>query len=148
MTQETLIEVKNLTKYFPVGGGLFRKGADVVKAVDDVSFAIRRGETFGLVGESGCGKTTLGRSILRLERPQSGQVMFQGVDVLALPPRALKQARRGLQAIFQDPLGSLDPRMKVRQLVGEGLMVQGVSRDERDARVAELIDVVGLRREH
>ena len=145
---ETLIEVRNLRTWFPSRSGVFGHHTEWIKAVDDVSFTIRRGETFGLVGESGCGKTTLGRSILRLERPRSGQVMFQGMDVLALPPRELKQARRGLQAIFQDPHGSLDPRMTVRQLVGEGLVVQGVAREERDARVAELIDIVGLRREH
>jgi len=145
---DALIEVRNLRTWFPSRSGAFGQHTEWIKAVDDVSFSVRRGETFGLVGESGCGKTTLGRSILRLERPRSGQVMFQGVDVLALPPRELKQARRSLQAIFQDPLGSLDPRMTVRQLVGEGLFVQGVARDERDGRVAELIDVVGLRREH
>ena len=145
---DTLLEVRDLRTWFPSRSGMLRQHTEWIKAVDDVSFSIRRGETFGLVGESGCGKTTLGRSILRLERPRSGQVIFDGVDVLSLPPRELKRARRGLQAIFQDPHGSLDPRMNVRRLVGEGLVVQGVSRDERDARVAELIDVVGLRREH
>jgi len=117
--------------------------------VDDVSFTIRRGETFGLVGESGCGKTTLARSILRLETPRSGQIIFDGEDLLSLSPGRLKQVRQNMQAIFQDPHGSLDPRMTVRQLIAEGLVVQGtLRRDERDARIAELIDVVGLRREH
>ena len=145
---DTLLEVRNLRTWFPSRSGVFSQHTEWIKAVDDVSLSIRRGETFGLVGESGCGKTTLGRSILRLERPRSGQVIFDGVDVLSLPPRQLKRVRRGLQAIFQDPHGSLDPRMNVRQLVGEGLVVQGISRDERDARVERLIDVVGLRREH
>jgi oligopeptide/dipeptide ABC transporter ATP-binding protein len=145
---DTLLEIRDLRTWFPNRSGMLKQHTEWIKAVDDVSFSIRRGETFGLVGESGCGKTTLGRSILRLERPRSGQVIFDGVDVLSLPRRELKRVRRGLQAIFQDPHGSLDPRMNVRQLVGEGLVVQGVSRDERDARVAELIDVVGLRREY
>ena len=107
-------------------GGWLGRGAAWVKAVDDVSFTIRRGETFGLVGESGCGKTTLGRSILRLERPQSGQILFEGEDLLALSPGRLKQVRRDIQAIFQDPFGSLDPRMTVRQVIAEGLIVQGM----------------------
>ena len=146
---ETLLDVRNLRTYYKKRGGWPSHGVQWVKAVDDVSFTIRRGETFGLVGESGCGKSTLARSILRLERPQSGQILFEGEDVLALPPGRLKQVRRDLQAIFQDPFGSLDPRMTVRQIIAEGLIVQGVlRRDERDQRVAQLIEVVGLRREH
>ena len=145
---ETLLELRDLRTWFPARSGLLHQHTDWIKAVDDVSFGIRRGETFGLVGESGCGKTTLGRSILRLEKPRSGQIIFEGRDVLALSPAQLKPVRREMQAIFQDPHGSLDPRMSVRQLIGEGLVVQGVRRDERDARVAELIDVVGLRREY
>jgi oligopeptide/dipeptide ABC transporter ATP-binding protein len=145
---EILLELRNLRTYYPVRGGALGR-TDWVKAVDDVSFTIRRGETFGLVGESGCGKTTLARSILRLEKPQSGEILFEGDDVLKLPPGRLKQVRRNMQAIFQDPHGSLDPRMTVRQLIAEGLVVQGtLTRRERDARVAELVDVVGLRREH
>ena len=144
-----LLEVRNLRTYYKKAGGWFGQGAAWVKAVDDVSFTIRRGETFGLVGESGCGKSTLGRSILRLERPQSGQILFEGEDLLTLPPGRLKQVRRDIQAIFQDPFGSLDPRMTVRQVIAEGLIVQGMlRRDERDARIEQLIDVVGLRREH
>jgi oligopeptide/dipeptide ABC transporter ATP-binding protein len=145
---ETLLELRNLKTYFPSRSGVLRRQTDWLKAVDDVSFTIRRGETFGLVGESGCGKSTLGRSILRLERPQSGEVLFEGEDVLSMPPARLKRLRQNLQAIFQDPHGSLDPRMTVRQLIGEGLVVQGVDRDERAARVEQLIDVVGMRREH
>ena len=148
-TGDVLLEIRNLKTYYPSSTGLLRGRTDWVKAVDDVSFVIRRGETFGLVGESGCGKTTLGRSVLRLERPQSGQVIFEGEDILALPPRKLKRLRRDVQAIFQDPQGSLDPRMKVRQLIAEGLVAQGLlSREERNSRVAELVEVVGLRKEH
>lgn len=145
---KTLLELRHLHTYFPLRGGplLYRNGW--LKAVDDVSFAIRSGETFGLVGESGCGKTTVGRSILRLERPQSGEILFEGENILAAGSARLKSIRRGIQAIFQDTHGSLDPRMNVRTLVGEGLAIQGVGRAERDARVEELIEVVGLRREH
>jgi peptide/nickel transport system ATP-binding protein/oligopeptide transport system ATP-binding protein len=145
---DVLLELRNLRTWYPSRTGLLGR-TEWVKAVDDVSFTIKRGETFGLVGESGCGKTTLARSILRLERPQSGQVIFDGDDVLTLPPGRLKEVRRNMQAIFQDPHGSLDPRMTVRQLIAEGLVVQGtLRRDEREARIAQLVDVVGLRREH
>src|ERR1051325_3626647 len=109
---ENLIEVKNLTKHFPVGGGLFGQGADVVKAVDDVSFTIRKGETFGLVGESGCGKSTTGRCILRLIEPTSGEVKFEGEDLLSVGKAGLRQMRRDMQIIFQDPYSSLNPRMR------------------------------------
>ena len=144
-----LLEVSNLRTYYKAAGGWFGRNPQWLKAVDDVSFSIRRGETFGLVGESGCGKSTLGRSILRLERPRSGQILFEGEDLLTLPRQQLKRVRRDIQAIFQDPFGSLDPRMTVRQVIAEGLIVQGVlSRDERDARIEQVIDVVGLRCEH
>jgi peptide/nickel transport system ATP-binding protein/oligopeptide transport system ATP-binding protein len=145
---DTLLEIRNLRTYYLKRGGWLGGGA-WVKAVDDVSFAIRRGETFGLVGESGCGKTTLGRSILRLERPQSGQILFEGEDLLKLSPGRLKRIRPNIQAIFQDPFGTLDPRMTVRQIIAEGLIVQGIlGRDQRDARIEQLIDVVGMRPEH
>jgi len=146
-TDDLLLEVRNLRTWYPHGGGWSGRGG-WVKAVDDVSFSIRRGETLGLVGESGCGKTTLGRSILRLERPQAGKILFEGEDLLTMPPARLQQVRRNIQAIFQDPMGSLDPRMTVRQLVSEGLVIQGMKRDERDARVEALMDTVGLRRDH
>ncbi len=146
---DTLLEVRNLKTFYPSRTGILKQRIDWVKAVDDVSFSIRRGETFGLVGESGCGKTTLGRSIMRLERPQSGQVIFEGEDILALSESRLKTIRPHLQFIFQDPHGSLDPRMNVRQVISEGLVIQGtMSRDERDARVERLVDIVGLRKEH
>ena len=146
---DTLLELRDLRTYYHVRGSWLAGGAGVVKAVDGVSLAISRGETFGLVGESGCGKSTLGRSILRLEKPQSGQILFEGEDLLTLRPGQLKRVRRNIQAIFQDPFGSLDPRMTVRQLIAEGLIVQGLlRRDERDTRIEELIEVVGMRREH
>ena len=148
MVDDTLLEVRNLRTYYRKQGDWFGK-TEWVKAVDDVSFTIRRGETFGLVGESGCGKSTLGRSILRLEKPRSGQILFEGEDLVQLQPGRLKQARRNIQAIFQDPHGSLDPRMTVRQVIAEGLIVQGLlNRDERDTRIEQLVEVVGLRREH
>jgi len=149
MPGDTLLEIRDLRTYYKPRGGWTGRGGLVIKAVDGVSLSIKRGETFGLVGESGCGKSTLGRSILRLERPQSGQILFEGEDLLTLPARQMRQVRRDIQAIFQDPFGSLDPRMTVRQQIAEGLIVQGLlGRDERDARIVELIDRVGLMREH
>src|ERR1043165_5950807 len=114
-----LIEVRNLKKYFPVGGGLFVVGTEAVKAVDDVSFNIRRGETFGLVGESGCGKSTTGRCILRLIESTSGEVRFDGRDLLSLGSDELRILRRDMQIIFQDPYSSLNPRMKVGRIIAE-----------------------------
>jgi len=145
----SLIEIQNLKTYYPSRSGLLKQRTEWVKAVDDVSFAIKRGETFGLVGESGCGKSTLGRSLLRLEKPTSGRILFEGEDVGAATGARLRAMRPNLQAIFQDPHGSLDPRMNVRQVISEGLVIQGkLSRAERNERVESLIDVVGLRREH
>ncbi len=144
-----LLELRNLTTHYPVLGGLLRRPIGWVKAVDDVSFAIKRGETLGLVGESGCGKTTIGRSIVRLVQPQSGEILFEGQDVLTMTGRELKQVRRDIQVIFQDPYGSLNPRMQVGGIIGEGLRVQGIlTRKERRERVEELISVVGLRKDH
>ena len=148
MTQP-LVEVKNLVKHFPVTGGVFLRQVASVKAVDGVSFDIRKGETLGLVGESGCGKSTLGRLILRLEEPTSGEVLFNGEDVLACGREDLRCMREEMQIIFQDPFSSLNPRKNVAHIVGEPLLVHGMrSRKERDARVQELMEVVGLRREH
>jgi len=147
--EDILLDVRNLKTYYPSHSGGLRRQQNWVRAVDDVSFTIRRGETFGLVGESGCGKSTLGRSVVRLEKPQSGEVLFDGEDVLAQSGKDLKRLRSDLQVIFQDPQGSLDPRMKVRDIIAEGLVVQGtVGRDERAHRVSELATVVGLREEH
>ncbi len=139
-----LLEVRHLVKEFGRGGGLLRKGT-VVRAVDDVSFTIERGETFGLVGESGSGKTTTGRCILRLIEPTSGGILFDGRDVLALSRRDLRHARRDMQIVFQDPYSSLNPRMRVGDIVEEPLVIHKLgSRDERRARVAQLFELVGL----
>jgi oligopeptide/dipeptide ABC transporter ATP-binding protein len=146
---DVLLDVRNLKTYYPSRSGLLQRQTGWVKAVDDVSFAVRRGETFGLVGESGCGKSTLGRSIVRLEKTQSGQVLFEGRDILTRSGRDLKRLRSDLQVIFQDPQGSLDPRMKVRDIIAEGLVVDGtLSREERNQRVEDLVSVVGMRKEH
>jgi oligopeptide transport system ATP-binding protein len=146
---ETILEVQHLVKHFPVGGGMFSRPG-VVRAVDDVSFAIRRGETLGLVGESGCGKTTTGRCILHLERPTGGQILFEGVDLAALDERALRAMRRRVQVIFQDPYSSLNPRMTVGQILAEPLKVHGIVPDKaaRAARVRELLTQVGLLPQH
>ena len=140
---EPLLRVENLVKHFPVGGG-------VVKAVDDVSFVVHRGETVGLVGESGCGKTTTGRCILQLERPTSGRVLFEGEDLAALDEHALRPVRRRVQVIFQDPYSSLNPRMTVGQILTEPLKVHRIVVDKaaREARVRELLAQVGLLPQH
>ncbi len=149
LPEDILIEVRDLQTRFPVPGGWLGQKGRAIKAVDGVSFAIRRGETFGLVGESGSGKTTLARTIMRLERHHAGQVVFEGEDVLAASPSRMKALRQHMQMVFQDPMGSLDPRMKVYDLIAEGLVIQGtVSRAEARARVEQLVDIVGLRREH
>ncbi len=148
-SDDVLLDVRNLKTYYPVVGGILRRRTGWVKAVDDVSFAIKRGETLGLVGESGCGKTTIGRSIIRLLKPIGGQVMFEGKDILSLPSDQMKKARKDLQIIFQDPYGSLNPRMPVGDIIGEGLMVHGMkNRKEREKVVQEFLSVVGLRKEY
>ncbi len=123
---ETLVEVKNLVKYFPVRAGLLQRVVNQVKAVDDVSFIVKKGETLGMVGESGCGKTTIGRTMLRLVEPTSGSVNFEGKDVFTLPPRELKVVRRDMQIIFQDPYASLDPRVPIGESVMEGLHIHKI----------------------
>jgi oligopeptide transport system ATP-binding protein len=147
---EALLEVRNLVKHFPVGGGMLSGPAGMVKAVDDVSFTVQRGETLGLVGESGCGKTTTGRCILQLERPSSGQIIFEGVDLTTLDEKALRSVRRKVQVIFQDPYSSLNPRMTVGQIIAEPLKVHGILPEEeaRQARVRELLSQVGLLPQH
>lgn len=142
---QNLIEVRNLTKHFPVGVGLFGVGRESVKAVDGVSFAIRRGETFGLVGESGCGKSTTGRCILRLIEPTAGEVRFDGQDLLSLSSDELRRQRQDMQIIFQDPYSSLNPRMKIGEIIGEPLAIHHIgNRRSRRDRVAELLRLVGL----
>jgi len=140
-----MLEVEGLTKHFSTGGGVLGVGAETVRAVDRVSFSIARGETFGLVGESGCGKTTVGRCVLRLVEPSAGAVRFEGENLLELGKDALRRRRRDMQIIFQDPYASLNPRMTVGAIVEEPLVIHGVgSRVERRARVARLLDEVGL----
>jgi oligopeptide transport system ATP-binding protein len=143
---EVILEVRNLVKHFQVGGGLFGGRPGVVKAVDGVSFQIRRGETLGLVGESGCGKTTTGRCILRLEQPTSGEVIFEGRELGSLSGAELRAMRRRMQVIFQDPYSSLNPRMTVGQIIAEPLAVHGIVPDRaaRAARVQELLRHAGL----
>jgi ABC-type oligopeptide transport system ATPase subunit len=139
-----LVDVKHLVKDFPGRGGLFTRGK-AVRAVDDVSFSIGAGETLGLVGESGSGKTTTGRCMLRLIEPSSGQVRFKDLDVLALGARELRQARRHLQIVFQDPYSSLNPRMRAGDIVREPLTIHKIgTKDERIARVRQLFETVGL----
>ena len=146
---ETLVEVKNLVKYFPVRAGLLQRVVNQVKAVDDVSFIVKKGETLGMVGESGCGKTTVGRTMLRLVEPTSGSVIFEGKDVFSLPPRELKVVRRDMQIIFQDPYASLDPRVPIGESVMEGLHIHKIGTPkERVDIMMETLKKVGLEDYH
>jgi len=149
MSATPLLEVRNLTKHFPIRTGLLQRVTGAVKAVDGVSFDVNAGETLALVGESGCGKTTTGRSILRLIEPTSGTVRFDGTDVLALHGETLRRMRRRMQIIFQDPYGSLNPRMTVGAAIKEGLIVHELAEGSAaDRRVTTLLDEVGLRPEY
>ncbi len=146
---DVLLSVKNLKKYFPITGGIMSRVVGNVRAVDGVSFDIARGETLGLVGESGCGKTTTGRAVLRLIEPTAGRVEFEGKNIMEFSPKAMRAVRRQMQIIFQDPFGSLNPRMSVGQIIQEPLVIHGVgNRTQREARVKELLDVVGLASYH
>jgi peptide/nickel transport system ATP-binding protein/oligopeptide transport system ATP-binding protein len=145
---DTLLQVDRLVKYFPVRGGLLQRIVAWVKAVDDVSFEIKRGETLGLVGESGCGKTTVGRTLLRLLPATSGSVRFEGQDLLKVSPDQLKRLRKDIQIIFQDPFSSLDPRVPIGESIGEGLIIHGLHKEERQKRVYEVLSQVGLHPEH
>ncbi len=147
--KEDLVEVKNLVKYFPVRGGLLQRIVAWVQAVDDVSFTVRKGETLGLVGESGCGKTTVGRTMLRLTEPTGGTVLFRGVNLFELRGRDLKKMRRNMQIIFQDPYASLDPRMPIGESIAEGLKIHKVgSPKERFDVVIQTLRKVGLEDYH
>ena len=140
-----LVEVRDLAKSFPIKGGLMQRTVAEVRAVDGVSLVIRRGETLGLVGESGCGKTTIGRLILRLIEPTSGTILFDGQDITHLKGAALRPFRRRMQIIFQDPFSSLDPRTPVGDSIGEGLRIHGLGTPaERREKVRKIMDVVGL----
>ena len=143
--QEKLIEVENLVTYFPIFSGVLQKKTGEVKAVDNISFFIRKGETLGLVGESGCGKTTTGRSILKLEEPTSGSVIFDGKNLIEMKGEGLRKMRAKMQPIFQDPFASLNPRMNVGNIIGEPLFVHGLaSGKELNDKVNELLEMVGL----
>jgi oligopeptide transport system ATP-binding protein len=140
-----LIEVDKLKVYFPIRAGIFKTVQGNVKAVDDITFEVRRGETLGLVGESGCGKSTTGRALIRLREPTAGTVKFDGVELTSLKPNELRRLRRRMQIIFQDPYGSLDPRMTVGAIISEPLDTHKLAKgDEKRARVAELLKMVGL----
>jgi oligopeptide transport system ATP-binding protein len=141
-----LIEVKNLKKYFPITQGiLFQRRIGDIKAVDNVSFSIQKGETLGLVGESGSGKTTVGRTLLRLHEPTSGEVIFEGIDLLAVEAKELQQKRRRMQMIFQDPYASLNPRMTIGTILGEPLSVHdGLKGEAKNDRIRELLELVGI----
>ena len=144
-----LLEVRDLRKYFPIRRGLFSRVSGHVKAVDGVSFGVRRGETLALVGESGCGKTTTGRAILRLVEPTSGSVLFDGTEVTSLARREMRALRRRMQIVFQDPYSSLNPRLTVGSMVGEALTIHGLAQGRAvGERVAELLTLVGLSPDH
>jgi oligopeptide/dipeptide ABC transporter ATP-binding protein len=144
-----LVEVRDLVKHFPVHGGILQRAVATVQAVDGVTFDIRRGETLGLVGESGCGKTTVGRLILRLIEPTSGTIRFDGVEITRLDGAALKPYRRRMQIIFQDPYASLDPRSPIADAIGEGLRIHGIGTPaERREKVRRMMDLVGLASYH
>ncbi|WP_143416067.1 dipeptide ABC transporter ATP-binding protein [Geobacillus sp. E263] len=146
---EPLLQVKGLKKYFPITGGVFGKKIGEVKAVDDVTFTVYKGETLGIVGESGCGKSTTGRMLLRLIEPTEGSIVFEGKEVTKLSKSELRKMRRDMQMIFQDPFASLNPRHTVEKILEEPLVVHGIgSKEERKKRVQEMLEVVGLGRYH
>jgi len=148
-TKWDLVQVKNLVKFFPIRGGVMQRVVAWVKAVDDVSFTIHEGETVGLVGESGCGKTTVGRTMLRLVEPTAGSVIFDGTDVFKLRGKELKEMRRNMQIIFQDPYASLDPRTPIGESVAEGLKIHNIGNSkDRYETVIEMLRKVGLEDYH
>ncbi len=146
---DTLLEVHDLVKHFPIKGGILRRTQALVRAVDGVSFSVRRGETLGLVGESGCGKTTAGRTILRLETATAGEVLFDGTDVMSASRKKMQALRRDMQIIFQDPYASLDPRLTVGESIAEGLVIHRLGNtQERRERVREALIRVGMHPSH
>ena len=145
MSQKALLKVNNLKQYFPIKGGFFGRTVNNVKAVDDISFTIYEGETLCIVGESGCGKSTTGRAILRLDEPTEGKVEFNDVDLLSLSKSKMRGVRKHMQIIFQDPYASLNPRQTVRQILSEAMEIQNVGlKSERNERIAKLMETVGL----
>jgi oligopeptide/dipeptide ABC transporter ATP-binding protein len=146
---ENLVEVKDLKKFFPLRSHFFSRSKNYVQAVVGVRLDIRRGETLGLVGESGCGKSTLGRLILRLEEPTEGKILFEGEDILQYDAEKMRQLRREMQIIFQDPYSSLNPRKTIGSIIGEPLIIHNIgTKKDREERVQKLMEVVGLRPEH
>lgn len=147
--KNVLVEINHLKQYFPIKGGILGRTVNHVKAVDDISFHIYEGETLSIVGESGCGKSTTGRALLRLDEPTGGDIHFQDKDVLGLNKSELRKLRKDMQVIFQDPFASLNPRQTVRQILGEALTIQAViPKEKRTERIKELLDNVGLRTDH
>ena len=146
----SLLEIKNLVKYFPIKKGVFKRTVGWVKAVDDVTFEVYEGETLGLVGESGCGKTTTALSILRLEEPTKGQIIFDSRDITKMKKSDMRKERKNMQIIFQDPYSSLNPRMKIKYIIAEGMLTHGILKNtkERHKRVGELLDKVGIPAEY
>jgi ABC-type oligopeptide transport system ATPase subunit len=149
MAMEAIVRVEKLKKYFPVYGGIIKKPVGYVRAVDEVSLTINKKETIGLVGESGCGKTTLGRTIGKLLEPDGGKIYFKGVDITHMKDKEFRKFRRHIQMVFQDPFASLNPRMTIKDIIGEPLKIhEGIKGKELEEKVLELLEVVGLKKEH
>lgn len=149
VTDDPILEVKNLKTYYPIHGGFLGRAISKVKAVDDVTFSVKKGETFSIVGESGCGKSTTGMSLIRLVTPTSGEILFNGESIFGKDKRKLKKMRRNIQIIFQDPFSSLNPKMTVKKIIAEPLVInQILSGQELEDRVVELLEMVGLGAHH